>query len=368
MSDKKRITSWFTKNIILPNNEIIDKPGYIVYRFGSKKRNCYLREVFLPESVLAGIETAFAKNYGQEGKKAVYTAGKMWGYRFAATSGLPTMGALPESEFAGFMETLVRLLETIYAAKMSHTLDLKRKAFELTSENLVIYRKSGLGHFLTGTLNGTWEYLTGVQTEGLLTPGGPGESVIRCAPLAEHGSASGLFEAKLPQGLGLEPDYFTFNKVNKTKYAKNSFRDLLEAGAVKYEGGFFDYGKERLVLDEASSVYFLEMVLGKLDGGSQLLFETVHKHCTDCIPGKGRPEKFLTDFVPALGWGDVHFDRQGSRVVCLGYPWTKYHKETSFPMIRGMASGILSGGGGPMLGRAKAEISSGALNLVLEPE
>ncbi|MEW5996763.1 MAG: hypothetical protein AB1657_04170 [Candidatus Micrarchaeota archaeon] len=365
MGEKKRIRSWFMKNIILPNNEIIDKPGYIVYRFGSKKKNCYLREVLMPESMLAGIETAFAEKYGKEGRKAVYVAGKMWGYRFAATSALPKRGSMPDEALLEVIEAIMRLLESEYSSKVEYRVDLAKSELEFAAKDLLVCKESGLGDFLTGTLNGTWEYMMGVQTEGVkLACQKRGEKcVILCAPPESH--KKGIAHVvKVPPGLGLEAEYFLMNQPKRAHYAKNSLRDLLENRVIAYEGGFFRYGKSRLVLNEASSVYFLETVLEKLKGGERLLFEVAFKHCRRCVPGGASSENFLTDILPPFGWGDIHFD--GSKAVCFGYPWTRYHRETTFPLMRGMVSGILSAGPRDVeLKNSEPVISRGSLDLML---
>lgn len=368
MSDKKSINSWFMKNIILPNNEIIDKPGYVVYLLGSKKRNCHLREVFLPESVISGIESAFSKKYGKAGEKAVYSAGKLWGARFAITSGVPTRKTASDKDMLEFTEVLMRLLESEYTSGVEYSADLSKNLLEFRAKGLMVCGLSGLGHFLTGTLDGTWEHMMGVETEGAhisCRGRGGGECTIRCAPPENLGTDS-FFRVKVPAGLGLEPDYFRMNKILKPGYARNSFRDLLEGKIVEYSGGSFRYGRSRLILNEASSVYFLEKELSRPRGGADLLYETAKEGFRGIVPKGTPPEKFLTDLIPAFGWGDIHFDASGSSVACIGYPWTSYAKETSFPIIRGIAAGILSSQGSRVDFReARASIGSGSLDLVL---
>lgn len=365
MSEKKRIKSWFAKNIILPNNEIIDKPGYVVYRLGSRRRNCYLREVFMPEAVLAGIEQSFARRHGRKGRLAVYTAGKMWGRRFAASSGLPQRGQVPDKDLLGIIEVIMRMLESEYSSKVDYSVDLGEGTLDFRAKGLMVCRLSGLGDFLTGTLNGTWEHMMGLRTTGVHSPcegKGGRECRIVCAPPESLGRKP--HAAKMPDGLGLEPDYFQMNQPRPARYAKNSFKDLLEARLVEYEGGFFRYGKSRLILNEASSVYFLETVLGKMPGGEKMLFDAAFGSCAACVPRGSDPRVFLTGILPALGWGDMRSD--GRTVACFGYPWTAYYKETSFPILRGMASGILShAGGGVALKSAEPAVNRGSLDMIL---
>src|SRR3989338_6942112 len=89
VDDKERIKKWFMKNVILPNNEIIDKPGFIVYQFNAKAKQAYMREMLFPETILANIEKETAKKYKEKGRRALYRAGKRWGYRFAQGSLFP---------------------------------------------------------------------------------------------------------------------------------------------------------------------------------------------------------------------------------------------------------------------------------------
>ena len=72
--EKKNLKEWFVKNIILPNNEIIDKPGFIMQQFNEKDTSAFLREMLFPEKLLADIELKAAKKYGTRGREALYKA------------------------------------------------------------------------------------------------------------------------------------------------------------------------------------------------------------------------------------------------------------------------------------------------------
>ena len=113
-NDENRIKDWFMKNIILPNNEIIDKPGYVISQYVGAETPCYVREVFFPEVLLANIEKEFVKRFGREGKEALYKAGKLWGYRYAAITNLPKKSKIPKADFVGFLDMFMKFLESEY--------------------------------------------------------------------------------------------------------------------------------------------------------------------------------------------------------------------------------------------------------------
>jgi len=45
---KDRVVTWWIQNIIIPRQEIIDQPGFVVTTFTEKKFKAYLREFFIP--------------------------------------------------------------------------------------------------------------------------------------------------------------------------------------------------------------------------------------------------------------------------------------------------------------------------------
>jgi predicted hydrocarbon binding protein len=366
---KKDLKSWFMKNIILPNNEIIDKPGYIVSKYSGKGTRCYVREVLFPEKVIAKIETDADSGLGDDGLKQVYAAGKMWGVRYGRTTGLPKKSDMPKKDFLNFLESFMKFMESEYATGASFELDHEKDRFATIYKDLMICRLNGHGQFLMGTMNGAWEHMTGKKTEAVQTScqgRGDKKCIIECAPPSSFGKKEKVFNVKVPKNLNLEKEYFTLNTIKKAQYAKNSLLDLLTSHIISYEGGFFECNGDRFLLNEASSVYFLEKNLGKTKKGEKILFDSSYDYFMK-LGKKKKSIKMAQDFLPALGWGDIRADSSGKRAFCRSYPWTGYWKETKFPILRGMLSGIVSAYADEevIFRNAKATISSGSLDILL---
>ena len=103
MAMKDKLVTWFIQKVIIPRQEIIDKPGFIITQFSDKGRNVFLRELFLPESLIANLEKKIVKKYGLRGKKALYSAGKMFGCSYAARSFFPQKTSVSRKEFENYL-------------------------------------------------------------------------------------------------------------------------------------------------------------------------------------------------------------------------------------------------------------------------
>lgn len=345
----RRLSSWFMRNIILPNNEIIDTPGYIaIQQFSKETGRFYLREVMLPEGLMAEIENAFVRKFGKAGKQAVYRAGKEWGYWFCAGSGLPRKADMPKEGFLSFMDSFMKLLEAEYTTKVVATVGYDQDTLTFMADDLLVCSKNGHGYFLAGTLTGAWAYLTGREDVEGAHPKCQGRGdkgcVIICGPDKITGGYPHRFSARIERRGGLDAGYIQLNRVKRLPYAKNSLKDMLESRYIAYEGGFFHMRGEKLLLNEASFVYFLEKELGRLRGGSELLFDTTRRYFIAYMKGSKTTTQRIGDILPALGWGDFSFVQDG--VFVHAYPYSSHYKSTTFPLIRGMLSGLLSSAAG----------------------
>jgi len=362
------LSNWFLRNILLPNNEIIDKPGYVISKYVGKGTDCYVREVFFPENVLSDLETRIIAKHGEKGRAAIYEAGKLWGVRYGITTGLPKKESLPKKDFLEFMDTFMSFMESEYATNAAYSLDYDDDRFVSSFYDLMVCRLNGHGDFMIGTMSGAWQHIVGRRVEGAqenCQGRGDKKCVLECAP-------PGLLKGKrkfgkaVPKDLGLEKDYFELNTIKKPQYARNSFANLLEGRLFTYKNGIFECMGQRFMLNEASSIYFLETTLGALEGGNEILFDTAF----DYFKGFGMKNispDLVHDLLPALGWGDINVMVDAKKALCLGYPWTKYAKKTSFPILRGMLSGLVSSFAGKDIkfNKVVSTTSSGSLNLVL---
>ncbi|MEW6036387.1 MAG: hypothetical protein AB1529_07280 [Candidatus Micrarchaeota archaeon] len=367
----ENLKKWFMKNLILPNNEIIDKPGYIAnLQLGQKSGKIYMREVFVPETYMADVEDAFIERYGVEGKRALYEAGKRWGILFDEVVRAPTKKQMSAEEFRGFVDTLIKYLKSEYASDMSYSLDMDNDTLELISKDLLICSKNGKGYFLLGALTGAWSFITcrddveGAQ-RACQGQGSP-ECVMVCAPKGSLRPGE-YFRVERSETMSVER-YAFLNKLRKLDYAKNSLLDLLTARIVTYEGGFFRLGNERLVFNECSFIYVLESVLARLEGGEELFFKVTF----DYFKRFGRKMKIsrkgITDLLPALGWGGILVGSDNSSVLCESHPWAGAGVRSRFVMFRGMLSGLVSSYSGRdvFYRRANTSISQGVMDMRLE--
>jgi len=370
-----KIVSWFIRNIILPRNEIIDNPGFIILKISKEKDITNLREILIPEYIIAEIEKIVVEKYKEIGKQILYSIGKKFGYEFALASYYPH--TKNEKEFTSFSYFLVRYLEAIYADKITHEIDFKNKKFILKSWNWIVCNKNGLGFiFSDGTASGMLAYafqdhsIEGVQTRCQ----GRGDEYceILCAP-ESYLKDIGINFLKERDLLGLEINRKVYNDMNKIRssyYAKNSLRSLLDMRSITYVHGKIEYKGERLLLIESSIMYILEKELKKLENGLKILWDISFDWGKELSKkaGKQDPAKFIMDFFPALGFGDIFVKKNPWRVLVNYFPWTKWADEIDFVIFRGIFSGIITELSGKVvnLKKFKKNISSQGFSIIIE--
>jgi len=350
MSMKDKMLWWFVKNIIMPRNEIIDIPGFIVLRISDKTRKVNLREILLPENLISEFEKNIIKKYGFFGKQLLYSIGKKFGYRFALVSNYPKVNN--EDAFSHFSYFLVRYLESIYAKKLEHFIDFKDKIFTIKAKNWIVCSKNGLGYMLfDGVGAGMLSYaFNDVSMEGVqIKCQGRGDEncELVCAP-PEYFRNKKIQFLMEKECSNFEFNAFKYNKINAIRnvhYASNSFRKIIDAGFVKYSEGTINIKDERLLLIEASIMYILENDLKKVKKGLDVLWDVSFEWGVKFAEkaGKQDPAKFIMDFFPALGFGDIYVTKRPWKVFVNYFPWTELAEGCDLVMFRGMLSGIISG-------------------------
>jgi hypothetical protein len=142
-------------------------------------------------------------------------------------------------------------------------------------------------------------------------------------------------------------DYREINKIRQTKWAIYSLRKLIDSGFFEYSFGILRYQTERFFLVESSFMYILEKELKKTKDGLKVLWQVSFDFGKKLakLAGKQDPCKFIMDFFPALGFGDVLvLKRKNQYEIFVNYfPWFKYANEVDFTMFRGILSGTISG-------------------------
>ncbi len=351
MPVKDRIVSWYIRNVILPKKEIIDQPGFIITTLSGGRQPIYLRDLFLSEPLFELIENIIVKNYGDEGRQVLYSAGKKFGYVYSSMSNFPTIETCTKKEFSEFAYFLVRFVEGTYAQHAQHKIDMDNKTFTLSLKDYIVCRHNGLGHIMTeGGIAGIWAYsmedksIEGKQIE--CQGRGSDNCIVECGPLELIQEKSNDFfrETDLPD-LKFNTTYKTMNEIRPTEYSSNSLQRLLNAGFFTYKRGILSYKDQRFFACDSHVLYFLEEQISKLKDGEEILFNTCFEYGKKLreIYGGKEYKKFIPDFFSALGFGDILvIDSDGYKIGAIYFPWTYLSEKSKYIIFRGLMSGIIS--------------------------
>lgn len=353
---KDQVFSWFIQKVLAPSVEIVDKPGFIVTSLSEKNKETYLREFFLEEDLLVSIEKKIVSKYGSDGRAVLYSIGKKFGYLYSSLSNFNRIGESDKEkkDFLDFSYFLVRYITAIYAFDAKHEIDLSRKRFTIELDKYVVCEKNGLGLIMTsGGIAGIWAYMVrdktveGVETscQGL----GADHCFVIAQPRVEHEKDGRKFtvEVDLPDDQ-FSTQYKSLNLIRPAQFAKNSLKSLLDSRLFRYDHGFLHYGDIRYFHGESHVIYLIEKDLAQLPGGEECLFEASFEfgQMLQKTYGGKDYKKFIMDYFPALGWGDILVKSEESgkiSVISQYYPWTKYSSSTKFTIFRGVISGFISG-------------------------
>jgi len=351
MPVKDRIVSWWIQNIIIPKREIIDKPGFVITTFTEQNQTTYLRDLFFAEQLFELIETRLVEHYGDTGKQVLYSAGKKFGYVYASLSNFPTIINSSKKKLSEFAYLLIQYIGGIYAQQAKHSLNLDEKVFTISLEDYIICRHNGLGYIMTdGSIAGIWAYamqdktIEGVQLE--CQGRGNEHCLIICAPEEKicEKTNSYFSEKNLPE-LKFDNIYKTLNGIRETTYAENSLKDLINIGFFRYRKGILSYKNMRFFGCESHIIYLLEQEISRLNGGKELLFEICFEYgrLLQELYGYKDYKKFIPDFFPALGFGDILIiDSDELKIGVTYYPWTVFSNQSEYIIFRGIMSGFVS--------------------------
>lgn len=350
MQIKDRIVTWYIQNIILPRREIIDNPGFLITAFTDKKHVTYLRDLLLPEKLFEEIESTIASAYGDQGQQVLYSAGKKFGYIYSSMSNLPTINTSTNKELEDFAYLMLRFVEGTYAKQANHEVDFEKKTLQILFDNYIICRHNGLGYIMTnGSLAGLWAYIVQDNTvEGIqLKCQGRGDDNchILCAPEKTIQEKIHRYYRENEMNIHKsESMYKALNEIRPTR-STNSLKRLLDAGFFKFSHGVFSYKDMRFFLCDSHILYFLEQEISKLKNGEEVLFDVCFEYgkFLQQIYGGKDFQKFIPDFFPALGFGDIIIlDPHKPRLASMYYPWSVYSKDSKYIIFRGIMSGFIS--------------------------
>ncbi len=351
MPVKDRVVTWWIKNILLPQREIIDKPGFIVTTFTEHKRTTYLREFFLSEQLFEFIENKIVEKYGDNGRQALYSAGKKFGYLYASMSNFPTINDISVKELSDFAYLVLRYIEGTYAKRAKHELNFEEKILTISFDDYIICRHNGLGYImLDGAVSGLWAYELQDKTVEAIQLECQGRGNNHCffisAPVEKlKEKTNQIFQETDLSGQKLDDSYRTLNQIREAAYSTNSLRSLIDHKFFKYKEGILSYKAIRFFHCESHILYLLEQEISKLPDGEKTLFDACFnygKFLQEIYGGKNY-KKFIIDYYPALGFGDISIrDSKEFNITSIYYPWTIYSKNSKFIIFRGIMSGIIS--------------------------
>lgn len=351
MPVKDRVVTWFIQNIVIPRREIIDKPGFVVTTFTEKNQTTYLRELFIPERLFELIENRIVQEYGEQGKQVLYSAGKKFGYLYASMSNFPTIKDCTEKELSDFAYLFVRYMEVTSARQAKHEIDFKDKMFTISFKDYIVCRNNGLGHIMTeGGSAGVWAYemqdksLEAVQLE--CEGRGNQRCFVICAPEQKiQEKTNNFFREQQMSERTFDDVYKTMNEIRQTTYSQNSMKTLLDTGFFEYDEGSFFYKNIRFFGCESHILYLLEREIAKLENGEQVLFDACFEYGKTLRETYGETDyqKFISDFFPALGFGDIAvLDADKLSIATIYYPWTVFSETSKYIIFRGIMSGFVS--------------------------
>ena len=372
MAIRDKAVLWFLQKYVIPRSQIIDKPGFIAFKL-SYKTSIYSRQVLIPESLFINLERKVIDEHGKAGEQLLYSSGKKFGYRFAAMSNVINVNETAEKDFLRYVDVLSKFVEGTYARKIVNRVDIKKSLVNFNFDDFIVCNKTGLGYmFSSGGIAGIWSRMICNPEIEAFQDKCQGRGDEQCnvvsAPadtLKEMGY-NAMKETGLA-GLEMEANYRNMNEIRPVRFARNSIRNYIESGVFGFDQGIISYKGNRYFIVESSLNYMIEMALKGLKGGPGMLFNIAFDYGKSLPSGINKP-KFITDFMSALGWGDVVcLKRGGDYEVCAGcFPWTKWYKDTDYAVFRGMVSGILSSGqqGKIVLKNHKTQALGSQMNLI----
>ena len=376
VSIKDRAVRWFIKNIVMPRQEIMDTPGFIVSKFAEKGTTVYLRALWLPESLFVDIEKEMVEKFNDEGRQALYSAGKRFGWRYGVAANFANIKTVSKEQLLKNMYLFIEYVTCIWAKEYSYEPDIDNKTFEATSGDFIICEKNGIGHLMSeGCPGGYFAYLMDEPTlEGThIECQGKGNPLCRLifapADVLKRRGIKYISETKVDD-LEIGESYAGINRIRKPESAKYSFNDLVNSGLFKQVGNYVMYLDERHFYCEESIIDLLEMEVKKIEGGEDVLYDACFGFGERLGKKMGGKTDSASKYMSASGFGDILIVKRGgnTRVYSKYFPWTTYSDKINFTVFSGVISGLISGIENKeiRLKKKSADIKSGYLALTLE--
>jgi hypothetical protein len=351
MTIKDKIVVWAIKNIFQPGSEIIDKPGFIITKVTDQKNKekIFLRDMMWPDGLFVNIEKDAKQKFGEKGLKALYAAGKKFGYIFSQISLFPTYDTLTKDKMKKFLYLFSRYIEASWG-KINEKHDITNKLSDVQLKDFIVYRKSKLGQIMcVGAPTGMWAYLfKDKKIEGVIEHKGDTNCHVISAPRK-------YLDKKKLKYFKVE-DLPEFKETNKLKsinflrpavYAKNSLKDLIDSKFFSYKDKSISRHTDNYFWCESHIGYTLEEEFKKIKGGENALFESAFRYGKEIGKKEGgqKWQETFTNYLSAIGWGDGTVIKKDKKyeVFVNYFPWTMYTEKSNLTVFRGLCSGYISG-------------------------
>jgi hypothetical protein len=142
-----------------------------------------------------------------------------------------------------------------------------------------------------------------------------------------------------------DEEFMEYNQVQPTTHSKNSLKSLIDGKFFEYRDCMVLFKGVRHFEMDPYFIYLMEEETSVLESGRELLFQAAFNTGKSIIKtANDYSLKFITDYLSALGWGDVLVEESRGVFTFSStyYPWTRYSKKSEYTIIRGLVSGMLS--------------------------
>jgi len=376
VSIKDRAVRWFIKNVVMPKQEVMNNPGFIVSQFAEKGTEVYMRDIWIPESLFVEIEKEIVEKFGGDGRQILYSAGKRFGWRYGLVAHFANIHEVSKEQLLKNMYLFIEFVTCIWAKEYEYVPDIDNKTFEAKSEDFVVCEKNGIGHLMSeGCPGGYFAYLMDDPTlEGThIKCQGKGnemcELIFAPSEVLKKRGIKHITETNI-EGLEQGENYASINAIRKPEFAKYSFNDLVDSGLFKHVGNYVMYLDERHFYSEESIIDLLEMEIKKIDGGEDVLFNVCFEFGKKLGKKMGGEQDSASTYLSATGWGDILIMKKKEKTMVYSnyFPWTIYSDKINFVVFSGIISGLISGVSNKeiRLKKKDANIEEGYLTVTLE--
>lgn len=341
-----KLYSLYIKNIIIPKTEDFSKPGYVFTRLTNKPGETILRDVFIPENLVAELETRTVEKRGEDGRKLLYAIGKNSCYTYSKFSKLDTVKTKPDKkDFEEHLRMLLLFIAGTYGADVTYEFDLETKVNVFSFSEYIVCQKNGIGEiFLSGSSTGMTAWvlqdntIEGVQTE-CVGRGGKRCSILLAPPQKIRELGYIPFEVPELLDINITPEYLDYNQPKPTESSKTSLNSLIAEKTLSFNDGKIRFHNQIFFECDIHYIYILEH-LHKDDDLLLKLSKDYFKQVGKEI-GEKLSREYISNLLGAMGWGDITIYSK-DQIYIKNYPYTSLYTQTTYPLIRGILSGLLT--------------------------